>query len=200
MIRRPPRSTHRQTLFPYTTLFRSQSHSPFRDHRPQRHAQRKWDRRALAQFSGPVDFYHRPGFAQRLAIWQATQLGRKGTVNCPWSIVYEEDETEHAAESPEDDCHIDRVEHLHCRRKNVCTDGAVPIPGHASNAVAAVGPKQSERLSDGHAVNHSGGSEHGQHSESHGSSSRGLLGKYIWYFQRAVLRQAVSARRHPTRA
>jgi hypothetical protein len=36
----------------------------------------------VAQFPGLVDFYHRPGFAQRLAIWQATQLGKKGTVNC----------------------------------------------------------------------------------------------------------------------
>src|SRR3546814_6553843 len=28
MIRRPPRSTRTDTLFPYTTLFRSPSHSP----------------------------------------------------------------------------------------------------------------------------------------------------------------------------
>src|SRR3546814_1343253 len=28
MIRRPPRSTRTDTLFPYTTLFRSQSHPP----------------------------------------------------------------------------------------------------------------------------------------------------------------------------
>src|SRR3546814_1173653 len=28
MIRRPPRSTRTDTLFPYTTLFRSQSYSP----------------------------------------------------------------------------------------------------------------------------------------------------------------------------
>src|SRR3546814_10917087 len=32
MIRRPPRSTRTDTLFPYTTLFRSASHS---DHHPQ---------------------------------------------------------------------------------------------------------------------------------------------------------------------
>src|SRR6184192_4858883 len=30
MIRRPPRSTRRLTLFPYTTLFRSRSRSTFR--------------------------------------------------------------------------------------------------------------------------------------------------------------------------
>src|SRR3546814_2741241 len=29
MIRRPPRSTRTDTLFPYTTLFRSITHSPF---------------------------------------------------------------------------------------------------------------------------------------------------------------------------
>src|SRR5213080_5182008 len=35
MIRRPPRSTHRYTLFPYTTLFRSSTSSPPRiDSRP----------------------------------------------------------------------------------------------------------------------------------------------------------------------
>ena len=53
-------------------LYDPESHSPFRDHRPRRHAQRKWDRRAMAQFPGVVDFYHRPGFAQRLAFSQAT--------------------------------------------------------------------------------------------------------------------------------
>src|SRR3546814_15836449 len=39
MIRRPPRSTRTDTLFPYTTLFRSPYADPFedadRDHRPQ---------------------------------------------------------------------------------------------------------------------------------------------------------------------
>src|SRR3546814_2897170 len=34
MIRRPPRSTRTDTLFPYTTLFRSRS--AFQDHRPTR--------------------------------------------------------------------------------------------------------------------------------------------------------------------
>ena len=61
------------------------------------------------------------------------------------------------------------------------------------------GRTSAERLSDGHAVIHSGGSDNRQHTQSHGSSSRGLLGKYIWYFQHAVFRQAVFARRHPTR-
>src|SRR3546814_14034987 len=37
MSRRPPRSTRTDTLFPYTTLFRSLSHAPgFRDKAPQR--------------------------------------------------------------------------------------------------------------------------------------------------------------------
>src|SRR3546814_11186167 len=31
MIRRPPRSTRTDTLFPYTTLFRSRRHQPHRD-------------------------------------------------------------------------------------------------------------------------------------------------------------------------
>src|SRR5881392_2430843 len=33
-IRRPPRSTQRTTLFPYTTLFRSRPHLPHRDGLP----------------------------------------------------------------------------------------------------------------------------------------------------------------------
>ena len=113
----------------------------------------------------------------------------------------QEDETEHSTEAAKDDCHIDPAEHLHllCSRKRVCPVGAVPIPGHASHAVAAVGPNQSERLGDSHAVIHSGSSKHGQHSQSHGSSSGCLLGEYIWHFQHAFLRQAVFARRHPPR-
>src|SRR3546814_12246089 len=39
MIRRPPRSTRTDTLFPYTTLFRSYAnHRRSYDHRPCRHA------------------------------------------------------------------------------------------------------------------------------------------------------------------
>src|SRR3546814_1682065 len=34
MIRRPPRSTRTDTLFPYTTLFRSVPHRPVADDRP----------------------------------------------------------------------------------------------------------------------------------------------------------------------
>src|SRR6186713_3423207 len=34
MIRRPPRSTHRYTLFPYTTLFRSRGRDALRRCRP----------------------------------------------------------------------------------------------------------------------------------------------------------------------
>src|SRR3546814_3969506 len=51
MIRRPPRSTRTDTLFPYTTLFRSARH---RDHQ---------DRRARVQGAGdrPAEAVHRAG-------------------------------------------------------------------------------------------------------------------------------------------
>src|SRR3546814_2190612 len=63
MIRRPPRSTRTDTLFPYTTLFRSikpqgvLNHAPLRDIRPRpeprnRNAARHHARRALA-LAGP---------------------------------------------------------------------------------------------------------------------------------------------------
>src|SRR3546814_14960825 len=71
MIRRPPRSTRTDTLFPYTTLFRSLSHAdagddagdgdlvcrPFEDVDIERHRRRsrrhdRWWRRALRSF-GP---------------------------------------------------------------------------------------------------------------------------------------------------
>src|SRR3546814_14944596 len=38
MIRRPPRSTRTDTLFPYTTLFRSELHARKRDAKAQVHA------------------------------------------------------------------------------------------------------------------------------------------------------------------
>src|SRR3546814_2631961 len=43
MIRRPPRSTRTDTLFPYTTLFRSHSHThgQFDDRQPQKPARRR---------------------------------------------------------------------------------------------------------------------------------------------------------------
>src|SRR3546814_4183255 len=69
MIRRPPRSTRTDTLFPYTTLFRSLSHAdagddagdgvlvcrPFEDVDIERHRRRsrrhdRWRRRALRSF------------------------------------------------------------------------------------------------------------------------------------------------------
>src|SRR3546814_9756439 len=47
MIRRPPRSTRTDTLFPYTTLFRSQGHAAEDDHsifrRAERHEQQAED-------------------------------------------------------------------------------------------------------------------------------------------------------------
>src|SRR3546814_11215149 len=45
MIRRPPRSTRTDTLFPYTTLFRSASTRPTTTHRPiSRPSERRWNR------------------------------------------------------------------------------------------------------------------------------------------------------------
>src|SRR6056297_2356150 len=41
MIRRPPRSTRTDTLFPYTTLFRSRSPRPAAGRRPPRRARRR---------------------------------------------------------------------------------------------------------------------------------------------------------------
>src|SRR3546814_5547338 len=48
MIRRPPRSTRTDTLFPYTTLFRSAAAAPDRVRRWRRHRERRLDRRQLA--------------------------------------------------------------------------------------------------------------------------------------------------------
>src|SRR3546814_7831614 len=53
MIRRPPRSTRTDTLFPYTTLFRSTSEAAKRRNRPQRrrfHLQATGERRSEAGF------------------------------------------------------------------------------------------------------------------------------------------------------
>src|SRR3546814_7803341 len=49
MLRRPPRSTRTDTLFPYTTLFRSTGHLRGRGGGRQRHLQRHW--RAAARLS-----------------------------------------------------------------------------------------------------------------------------------------------------
>src|SRR3546814_14237119 len=46
MIRRPPRSTRTDTLFPYTTLFRSHHH------RPDRRSAREWGFRRPADHAG----------------------------------------------------------------------------------------------------------------------------------------------------
>src|SRR3546814_2525254 len=45
MIRRPPRSTRTDTLFPYTTLFRSVLPKAPNNYNPVRHADRALDRR-----------------------------------------------------------------------------------------------------------------------------------------------------------
>src|SRR3546814_10246100 len=56
MIRRPPRSTRTDTLFPYTTLFRSRIHEPpprplQRTHPPRRNADRRRAARRAARGS-----------------------------------------------------------------------------------------------------------------------------------------------------
>src|SRR3546814_13003337 len=59
MIRRPPRSTRTDTLFPYTTLFRSVFLDPEREYKPgtkpdfQRHDEATLE--GLQEFSVPVD-------------------------------------------------------------------------------------------------------------------------------------------------
>src|SRR3546814_4165693 len=64
MIRRPPRSTRTDTLFPYTTLFRSPAPSPGAHHRgridrrasgrqPRRPGGSKEQKAATAKWSGP---------------------------------------------------------------------------------------------------------------------------------------------------
>src|SRR3546814_1075380 len=55
MMRRPPRSTRTDTLFPYTTLFRSRRHL----RRIPRHAHRKDEDAGRGRSQGPQDF-HRP--------------------------------------------------------------------------------------------------------------------------------------------
>src|SRR3546814_6797374 len=70
MIRRPPRSTLTDTLFPYTTLFRSSAESGFRPQRnrpPARSpapggAERRWPRNACGRARLPA-FAERAGLA-----------------------------------------------------------------------------------------------------------------------------------------
>src|SRR3546814_4062802 len=67
MIRRPPRSTRTDTLFPYTTLFRSfrpappcrQSKTPASSHRRHRHARAYACPRASARRQPPLLASHR---------------------------------------------------------------------------------------------------------------------------------------------
>src|SRR3546814_32554 len=56
MIRRPPRSTRTDTLFPYTTLFRSEE-TP----RPRRRPVGALTRLAIPEFSGQLDREAHPG-------------------------------------------------------------------------------------------------------------------------------------------
>src|SRR3546814_5193036 len=61
MIRRPPRSTRTDTLFPYTTLFRSREHCSFNSHQrsshqvyppphPQRATRRSYSKRIAKEY------------------------------------------------------------------------------------------------------------------------------------------------------
>src|SRR3546814_3248852 len=59
MIRRPPRSTRTDTLFPYTTLFRSDHHSGFRDEERAALAVVRRDGRRHAA-AGPGADHHQP--------------------------------------------------------------------------------------------------------------------------------------------
>src|SRR3546814_6571430 len=64
MIRRPPRSTRTDTLFPYTTLFRS-AHQRAGDRRALRHAARKLAREGIDE-GGEADILDRFGDARVL--------------------------------------------------------------------------------------------------------------------------------------
>src|SRR3546814_19835267 len=83
MIRRPPRSTLTDTLFPYTTLFRSSAESGFRPQRnrpPARSpapggAERRWPRNACGRTRLPA-FAERAGLAAGRA---GVRPGRAGT-------------------------------------------------------------------------------------------------------------------------
>src|SRR3546814_18430545 len=80
MIRRPPRSTRTDTLFPYTTLFRSKRLADLADHRrvaiPQNLRHRaKAVREARAAFVEDQRRQHRRDLAQRIAA--RLGLGRK---------------------------------------------------------------------------------------------------------------------------
>src|SRR3546814_2132666 len=59
MIRRPPRSTRTDTLFPYTTLFRSSGHRP-EGQDISLHIQRR-----RAGFEGVIPHKNRPSFPRR---------------------------------------------------------------------------------------------------------------------------------------
>src|SRR3546814_14356857 len=54
MLRRPPGSTRTDTLFPYTTLFRSASLNPVVQHRSPREASRGRDRRIPREVDAPA--------------------------------------------------------------------------------------------------------------------------------------------------
>src|SRR3546814_17928587 len=55
MIRRPPRSTRTDTLFPYTTLFRSRAMCALISEQGSRHTERRWKEVSnIAQDDGPA--------------------------------------------------------------------------------------------------------------------------------------------------
>src|SRR3546814_1832436 len=78
MIRRPPRSTRTDTLFPYTTLFRSLLHRIIRRARGQRHeAERRVDARDRCHLSAVGD--EQIGGIVRLAPLVEHRLARIGS-------------------------------------------------------------------------------------------------------------------------
>src|SRR3546814_2454617 len=81
MIRRPPRSTRTDTLFPYTTLFRSQSLSVRRDSalRRRRLTSKWFGGRAWAEFGAPAA-YLQPCQKFRLSYYSLTLHSYAGSV------------------------------------------------------------------------------------------------------------------------
>src|SRR3546814_18191969 len=81
MIRRPPRSTRTDTLFPYTTLFRSQSLSVRRDSalRRRRLTSKWFGGRAWAEFGAPAA-YLQPCQKFRISYYSLTLHSYAGSV------------------------------------------------------------------------------------------------------------------------
>src|SRR3546814_3801045 len=94
MIRRPPRSTRTDTLFPYTTLFRSDG-----GHRRDidRNRYRLYDRQAPGTAGGPFRnrAHRRPSLSTVLALTLAVVLGTMAG-----ALFYGQRSEEHTSELP----------------------------------------------------------------------------------------------------